>query len=430
MRPTDIPGRLDRIAREDGALGTFWQVDAAGALAVRPAQGALRGLAVGIKDNVDVAGLQATAGIAALRGRSAEADAPCVAALRRAGAVILGKLAMHEGALGATTDTPGFGRCINPLRAGYTPGGSSGGSAAAVAAGFVDLAVGTDTLGSVRIPAAYCGVVGLKPTAGLIGRSGVVPLSPTLDHLGTLARTPMLAAGGLEAMITEDLADPAFRPAPAGWRAVPEAPTDPAGLRVGLPQPVLDAAMEPAIRAAWMAAAAQLGRAGASVATIAVAAWDPTAARRASLLVIEAEAAALHPALIDDPRAASPGFRAALAYGRDAGSVRLARALFRLAEVRAGALRALDACDILLMPTAPQRAFPHGMAAPVDQADFTALANIGGQPAISIPWPAEDGGLPCSVQIVGRAYDEARLVGLAEALYALSRGSTGKGFPG
>ncbi|MGK7869140.1 amidase [Falsiroseomonas sp. E2-1-a20] len=416
MNPTDIPGRLDRIAREDGALGAFWQVDAAGALAARPAQGALRGLAVGIKDNVDVAGLQATAGLAAFRGRVAAADAPCVAALRRAGAVILGKLAMHEGALGATTDTPGFGRCINPLRAGHTPGGSSGGSAAAVAADFVDLAVGTDTMGSVRIPAAYCGVVGLKPTAGLLGRSGVVPLSPSLDHLGTLARTAAMAARGVEAMVADDPADSGFRPAPAGWCAVPNAPAEPAGLRVGLPQPVLDAAMEPAIRAAWMAAAAQLRRIGASVVPVAMPAWNPTAARRAGLLLIEAEAAALHPALIDDPRAASPEFRAALAFGRDAGTVRLVRALFHLAEVRAAVLRALDACDVLLMPTAPQRAFPHGMLAPVDQADFTALANIAGLPAISTPWPAEDGGLPCSVQLVGRAFAESLLVGLVQVL--------------
>jgi aspartyl-tRNA(Asn)/glutamyl-tRNA(Gln) amidotransferase subunit A len=132
--------------------------------------------------------------------------------------------------------------------------------------------------------------------------------------------------------------------------------------------------------------------------------------------VIEAEAAALHEALIADPAATSPGFRAALQYGRDAGTMRLARALFRLAEARAGALRALDACDVLLLPTAPQRAFAFGTTTPVDQADLTALANIAGLPAIALPWPAE--GLPASVQIVGRAYAEALIVGIAEALSA------------
>jgi aspartyl-tRNA(Asn)/glutamyl-tRNA(Gln) amidotransferase subunit A len=335
-----------------------------------------------------------------------------VAGLRRAGALILGKVAMHEGALGATTDVPR--PCHNPLRQGFTPGGSSGGSAAAVAAGFAELAIGTDTMGSVRIPAAYCGVVGLKPTSGLVSRSGVVPLSPALDHVGMLARTPRMAARGLEAMVGDDATDAACRPAPRGWHAVPKGEAPLHGLRVGLPQPLHAAPMEPAIRLAWEQAAQRLRDFGATVIDIGVPGWDPGTTRRAGLLLIEAEAAALHEALIEDPAATSPGFRAALQYGRDAGTVRLARAQFRLAEARAGALRALDACDALLMPTAPQRAFAFGTPTPADQADFTALANIAGLPAIAVPWPAA--GLPASVQIVGRAYAEAQIVGLAEAL--------------
>lgn len=414
---TDIPALLERIAKHDGAIGAFWQVDATGALATPPrGEGPLRGVAIGIKDNVDVAGLRATGGIAAFRDVVATRDAPCVRGLREAGLVILGKLAMHEGALGATTDTPGFGRCMNPLRAGFTPGGSSGGSGAAVAAGFVPLAVGTDTMGSVRIPAAYCGVTGLKPTRGLIGRSGVVPLSPTLDHVGVLASTPRLAGLALQAMAAEDPADPAWRPAPTGWQAVPDGPPRLADLRIGLPEPVLAATMEPVLRTAWLAAAARLRAAGATVEPVAMPEWDPGAARRAGLLLLEAEAAVLHAALIDDPAAASPDFRSALAYGRDAGTARLVRALFRLEEVKAATVRALDRFDLLLMPTAPQRAFAHGKPAPVDQADFTALANFAGLPSIALPWPAEDGGLPASVQLVGHPYAEALLVGVAEAL--------------
>lgn len=414
---SDIAALLDRIAQQDGAIGAFWKVDAAGALATPPqGDGPLRGMAIGIKDNVDVAGLQATAGIAAFRHVVASQDAPCVRGLRAAGLIILGKLAMNEAAFGATTDTPGFGRCINPLRANFTPGGSSGGSAAAVAAGFVPLAVGTDTMGSVRIPAAYCGVFGLKPTRGLVGRSGVVALSPALDHVGMLARTARLAALGLQAMVVEDRDDPAWRPAPPGWQAVPDAPPRLAGLRIGLPEPVQAATMDPVLRAAWEAAAAWLRAAGAVVEPVAMPAWNPGVARRAGLLLLEAEAAALHPQLIDDPEAASAGFRAALAYGRDAGTTRLVRALFRVEEVQAEALRALERFDLLLMPTAPQRAFAHGTPAPVDQADFAALANFAGLPSIALPWPAEDGGLPASVQLVGRPYAEALLVGVAEAL--------------
>lgn len=397
------------IRATDAALGVFWHLDPQPGGA-----GPLAGVTLAVKDNVDVAGMPTTAGFAPHLGRIAKADAPCVAGLRAAGCTILGKVAMHEGALGATTDVPRL--CHNPLRHGFTPGGSSGGSGAAVAAGFADLAIGTDTMGSVRIPAAYCGVVGLKPTGGIVARSGVVPLSPALDHVGMLARTPRLAARGLEAMAVDDPSDPASRPLPEGWRAVPETPPTIAGLRIGLPQPVLDAEMEPELRTAWHQAAERLRDLGAFVGPVEVPGWSPGAARRAGLLLIEAEAAALHEALVADPSATSPGFRAALQYGRDAGTVRLARALFRLSDVRAGALRALDACDVLLMPTAPQRAFAFGTPTPADQADFTALANIAALPAIALPWPAE--GLPASVQLVGRPYAEALIVALAEALSA------------
>jgi aspartyl-tRNA(Asn)/glutamyl-tRNA(Gln) amidotransferase subunit A len=399
----------DEIAARDGALGIFWH------LAPQPGgAGPLSTLTLAVKDNVDVAGMPTTAGLAAFANRIATQDAPCVAGLRARGVTILGKVAMHEGALGATTDTPRL--CHNPLRPGFTPGGSSGGSGAAIAAGFADLAIGTDTMGSVRIPAAYCGVVGLKPTAGLVPRTGVVPLSLALDHVGMLARTPRLAAAGLEAMVAEHPADPASRPAPSGWRALPEAPATLAGLRIGLPEPVLAAPMEQAARAAWDQAAQRLRDCGAIVAPVATPGWAPTPTRRAGLLLIEAEAAALHEALIDDPAAATPGFRAALDYGHRLNGVKLARALFALAEARAGILRALDACDAILMPTAPQRAFAHGTPAPHDQADFCAIANIAGLPALALPWPAE--GLPASIQLLGRAHAEASLVAIAEAIAA------------
>jgi aspartyl-tRNA(Asn)/glutamyl-tRNA(Gln) amidotransferase subunit A len=426
---------VEEIRAKDAALGVFWHLAPQGAVDVqeggrapsptlprhagegaRPTSESLSTLTLAVKDNIDVAGMPTTAGLAAFAGRIAQQDAPCVAAIRRHGVTILGKVAMHEGALGATTDTPRL--CHNPLRPGFTPGGSSGGSGAAIAAGFADLAIGTDTMGSVRLPAAYCGVVGLKPTSGLVPRTGVVPLSHALDHVGMLAATPRLAALGLEAMVCEDAGDAASRPAPPGWHAVPSAPLALHGLRLGLPRPVLDAPMEAPIRAAWDAAAQRLRDRGAIVEPVEVPGWDPTPTRRAGLLLIEAEAAALHEALIDDPAAATPGFRAALAYGRKLDGIRLARAMFRLAEAKAGVLRALDACDALLMPTAPQRAFAHGTPTPADQADFCAIANIAGLPAIALPWPAEDGGLPCSVQFLGRPFEEARIVALAEALSA------------
>lgn len=395
-------------------FGVWWYVSPSPALAGEGRGGGLRGLAIAVKDNIDVAFMPTTAGLAALAGNIATHDAPAIAGLRARGVRILGKVAMHEGALGATTDTPRL--CHNPRRHGFTPGGSSGGSGAAVAAGDVPLAIGTDTMGSVRIPAAYCGVVGLKPTAGLVSRSGVVPLSPTLDTVGPLATTPRLCAEALQAMACEDARDPASRPAPRGWRAVPDAPPNPHGLRIALPRPVTAAPMEVPIRAAWEAAADRLRDLGAVVEPVDVPGWDPGTTRRAGLLLIEAEAAALHEALIDDPEAATPAFRSALDYGRKLGGIRLARALFRLAEARGAMLRVLDSFDAVLMPTAPQRAFAHGTPAPHDQADFCAIANIAGLPAIAIPRPAPDGDLPCSVQLLGHPWEEARIVGLAELL--------------
>jgi aspartyl-tRNA(Asn)/glutamyl-tRNA(Gln) amidotransferase subunit A len=401
----------EEIAARDAAIGAFWHLDAA----PQGGEGPLAGIAVAVKDNIAVAGMPWTAGLAAYRRRIAEADAPCIAALRAAGAVILGKTAMDEGALGATGDAPGFPLCRNPLDPRLSPGGSSGGSAAAVAAGFVRMAVGTDTMGSVRIPAAYCGVVGLKPTAGLIGRSGVEPLSDTLDSVGAIAATAEEAGRLLEALVAPDAEDAAWRPAPAGWRATGMAL--PPGLRIGIARPTSPVAVEPAIAEGLSRAVARLRAGGLSVADAPMPRWDPGATRRAGLLLAEAEAAASHEALLDDPDAASAVYRAALAYGRDAGAIRIVRALGRLARARAAALAALDGCDALLMPTAPQRAFPHGTAAPTDQADFTALANAAGLPAIAVPVSLEEG-LPASVQLVGRPWSEALLVALAGLLTA------------
>ncbi len=400
---------LANIARRDGAVRAIWHLDPK----ARAGAGALAGVPVLVKDNVAVAGMPWTAGLAAFDTRVADADAPCVAGLRGAGAVILGKVALHEGALGATTSTPR--RCDNPLAPGFTPGGSSGGSGAAVGAGFAALAIGTDTMGSVRIPAAYCGVVGFKPTAGLIGRSLVTPLSLTLDTVGMIARTVREAAAGLAAMAVPDEDDPGWVPAPRGWSVMPAATGT---ILLGLPDPAWQAPMEDGVRAASEAALARIRATGVRCEAIAMPGWAPGLARRAGLLLSEAEAALDHAALIDDPHAASEAYRAALRFGRDAGTARLARALRVLAATRSAALRALSHCDALLLPTAPQRAFPHGAAVPDDQADFTALANIAGLPALSFPVPAMDGGLPGSLQIVGHAWDEARLVAIAEAIGA------------
>ena len=164
----------------------------------------LDGVPIAIKDNIDVVGLPTTNGLATRWMPSA--DAPVIRRFRDAGMVILGKLNMHEGALGATTDNRHYGRCVHPALPGFTPGGSSGGSAAAVAAGLCPVALGTDTMGSVRIPAAYCGIVGFKPSQTYWPVIGVMPLAFGLDTIGPLARS----VEDIAVLLGERLAKPAL----------------------------------------------------------------------------------------------------------------------------------------------------------------------------------------------------------------------------
>ena len=346
--------------------------------------GPLVGVRVGIKSNIAVAGLPHTGGMGHLRGHIAPQDAVVVEQIRRAGASIIGTLNMHEAALGATTDNAFYGRTHNPHRIGHTPGGSSGGSGAAVAAGLVDLALGTDTLGSIRLPAAYCGVYGLKPTHGAVSEDGLLYLDPALDCTGPLARDldlidlawDMIGIGGPDGSFTrlillDELAGVSCQPAVlAGYqvaRHVLDLPA--AGLR--LP------ADTGAIRVAALAGSVRylIGALGPHRA-------EASAELRFILNALEHVPA--NPSLLGD--------------------------------VKAKLLDSLGDDGVLLMPTAPQAAFAHGTRAPVNQADFTGLANIAGLPAIALPSGWSDDGLPVSVQLVGPAGSERRLISLARQL--------------
>ncbi|MFT5447319.1 MAG: aspartyl-tRNA(Asn)/glutamyl-tRNA(Gln) amidotransferase subunit A [Gammaproteobacteria bacterium] len=414
---------LEAVAKS-AHLNIFLDLDAEGARAAAQASddratpmGTMDGKLLGIKANFAVKGLPWSAAIIGLKDRIASQDAGAVARLRDAGAIILGTVNMHEGALGAVTDSPGFGRCANPLIHDHTPGGSSGGSAAAIAAGFVDCALGSDTMGSSRIPAAYCGVAGIKPTDALIGRSGLALLSPSLDVIGPLAANVRDLWPVLQTLAGPNSADALLQPLPRNWPLAPEWRTDLQAVRIGLPAQIADVDCEPEILLGLQRAATALTALGAQVIPVDIVGWAPGHARRGGLLLTEAEGAVENAALLAGPQGTiTPAFRAALEYGRDASSARLVDALARIANTGAACARAMVGIDALLMPTAPQRAFAHGSEVPANQADFSALANFSKRPAVSLPVPLSGEILPASVQLVGHPGDDPRLLSIADVL--------------
>ena len=376
--------------------------------------GPLDGIPIGIKDNVDVAGLACTAGSAALRNRIPAADAPAAARLSAAGAVLLGKLNMHEGALGATTDNEAYGRCINPLHAGHTPGGSSGGSGAAVAAGLCSAAVGSDTMGSIRIPAAYCGVFGYKPGNDTVPAQGVVPLCHVLDVAGPLATT----AADCEQMARIMMALPPASSPPSAhpWR----------GLTVGVPVQMQSVVLEPAVSEGFRRFCATLQAHGARVVPIDLAHWDPARSRRAGLLASEADALAWWRAEIgQELPGVSVALGAMLRYAERAGPEKIHAARQALQALREQASSAFSTVDLIALPTAPQPSFSHDTPAPANQADLTALANFYACGAWAIP--IEAGNQVVSAQLMAAPGQDIRLLSLAGAIDAL--GPRSQSFP-
>ncbi len=350
--------------------------------------GPLADLTIGVKANIAVAGLPWTGGLEAYRTRIATADAATVAGLRVGGAAILGTLNLEEAALGAATRNPHYGWTHNPHALDRSPGGSSGGSGAAVAAGLCDAALGTDTMGSIRIPAAYCGVYGFKPANASVSQDGLEIAEASLDCIGPLARSldvlervaramSAFGEGGTAGVVTlADLGDVACEPAVlAGYdRACSVlAPHD----RIGLAHPL-----------------SRIRFAG---------------------FIRTSKALAAHLADLD-PDTLSPGLRKLLTYGPRRPVADWAEDRANLAATAATIRAAVERGALLLMPTAPQVAFADNAPAPANQADFTCLANIAGLPAISIPSGVDENGLPVAVQLVGQTGHEAGLFAAARRL--------------
>ena len=417
MTPIERFGHYtSRIERLDPGVGAFLhlRLEAAATEAQAAEERARRqaplspvdGLCIAVKANIAVAGLPHHAGIGAYRGDIAHEDAEVVRRLKSAGAIILGIVNMHEGALGATTDNPFFGRTFNPWGRGLTPGGSSGGSAASVAAGLCDAALGSDTMGNVRIPSAYCGIQGHKASTGWVPDAGVIALSTTLDHVGPHARSVSLLRDMLSVLSGQDIAA-----RPAGLSS----------LRLGIWRAAGSVELTPAVEAGFSAACRALEAAGAQLLGADPPVYAYGRSRRAGLLVSEVEASAIHAQkLLEDPGGFSETFRALLGWGAARPRAEVEAAYAHLNEIREHASGGFAGCDYIIAPVAPQQAFSFGEPAPANQADYTAWADFAALPAAAVfAGLCDTAGLPLSLQVIGRRDDDVGVLSAALAIEAL-----------
>lgn len=412
--------RIEETEAGERGLNAWYTVDAEGArsaaesaaieLRTGRTRGPLHGIPVGVKDLFDTAGLRTTYGSARFRDHVPEADAAAVARLRTAGAVVLGKQATHEFAWGGRTDNPHFGPTRNPHDHTRIPGGSSGGGGASVAAHSSVLALGSDTAGSVRIPAALCGCVGFKPTHGRLPTAGAFPLCPSLDHVGLLTRSVRDAALAFGALTGDRL-------------QATDAQTE--RLRVGLvtgeSAELLDDEVGEGLALAREALLAQ------DVELRDVPLSRVAERARAVLTVVLAEAEQVHhQAFVDHPESYGPDL-AQLLTGGPVGAEELARARRAVESAVAELLAALEEVDVLMSAAVPvvaprigeMQVTLGGAEHPVELVltRLTSLANPAGVPAISVPAPGRRA-LPVGVQLIGRPRDEATVLRAASLLDA------------
>jgi len=354
------------------------------------------GMPIGVKANISVRGYVCHGGIKAYDNNIAAHDADIVHRLRRAGAIIIASLNMEEGALGAQTDNPWFGKCFNPLKDGYTPGGSSGGSAAAVAAGMMPASLGTDTMGSVRIPSAYCGLVGFKPGFDAYSAQGVMPLSNTLDTVGTHTRTVQDAIMMYSA-VTQ------FKGA-----IKPRAPN------VLSPYDLSKSHVEPDIARAFET---HLDAIDSIKMPAVLNDYDFTKQRRAGLIVSEYEGAQFHAAKgFEHSEGFSDHFKSMLLFGQNLAKYKVDQAYSRIEEASKIAHTLFKDRHAIIAPTTLQTAFRFGEKTPANQADFTAFANFAKLPAITLPMGQSENGLPMGLQIMTKSGRDRAALGMALAI--------------
>jgi aspartyl-tRNA(Asn)/glutamyl-tRNA(Gln) amidotransferase subunit A len=439
---------LARIAALDGSLHAFQQVTAERALTQARALdrggrlvGPLHGVPIALKDNIAVRGVVATAGSRLLERYVPPRDATVTARLEAAGAVIVGKTTCDEFAMGSSTENSAYGPSRNPWSTDRIPGGSSGGSAVAVAAGLTPLALGSDTGGSIRQPAALCGVVGLKPTYGRVSRSGLIAFASSLDQIGPMARSTADIARCLDAIAGPDPRDSTANPVPSAPTA-PALNGDVAGLRVGVPRHLLEDGVDAGVGAAFDESLRALERLGATIHTVTL---PHSAAGIAVYYLVATAEASANLARYDGvrygarrdgesslvrmyDRTRSAGFGAEVKRRIMLGTYVLSAGYYDAYYLKAQRVRTLirrdyeqafDTVDAIAMPTSPTPAFRLGERVddPLQMylADvFTVGAPLAGLPAISVPCGFA-GSLPVGLQLIGRAWDEATLLRMADA---------------
>jgi len=371
-------------------------------------RGPFHGIPIAHKDLFYTRGVRTTAGSLIFRDFVADYDADVVSRLKRAGAISLGKTNLHELAYGITSKNPHYGFVRNPRDPARLAGGSSGGSAALVAAGFIPMATGTDTGGSIRIPASYCGITGLKPTYGVLSRRGVLPLSFSLDHVGPLGSCVEDCAFAMNAMT-----DGAFDLPPADLKIV----------RVGLPLNFYFDRVDEEVAAAVRRAVSELEGAGASVRSLRVP--DPEEINTAARIVQLSESAALY-ASYTDSRLFGEDVWALIQQGKMISAHEYVNGQRIRSLFRRDFNRLWQQIDVLVTPATPIVA-PPLEAATVQiggQREDTRMAstrlaraiNFLGEPALAMPCGLAGGGLPIGLQLIGRPGSDARLLAIAKAL--------------
>jgi aspartyl-tRNA(Asn)/glutamyl-tRNA(Gln) amidotransferase subunit A len=425
---------LDRIARLDGKLRAFIAVDAEGALtaarerdaelASGRSRGPLHGVPLAYKDLCHIAGFRASCGTATSDYFRSDDACTAVARLTAAGAITLGKLNMSELASGPFGDNPHHGDVQNPWRDGHVSGGSSSGSGAAVGAGLAFGALGTDTGGSIRLPAACCGIVGLKPTYGRVSRAGVMPLSWSLDHVGPMTRTVADAALMVSVIAGHDPRDEtsSHRPVPRDL-AVVDGPVK--GLRVGVAENFYFDGVDPEMASAVRAAIGRLGDLGARVETLTLP--DPASMISISNVIARSEAAAIHHRLLRErSHELGAAVRMRLGIGLGISATDYLQALrLRSRLTREFIAEVFSRVDVLALPVIPEAAptlasnEEGGVEAKVAKmgrfSRLTRPLNGLGLPALSLPCGLSRGRLPLAFQIVGRPFDESTVLRLGHA---------------